>query len=51
MIIILVILTAFISISIDYFMKLNNVRKKEEKLLKEAINDRNKAFKEVLNYQ
>ena len=44
MIIILVILTTFISISIDYILKVKNEKEREEKILKQAMHDRNEAF-------
>jgi hypothetical protein len=44
MIIILVVLITFFSISIDYILKLKVEKDMEEKILKQAIHDRNEAF-------
>ena len=50
MIIILVIITAFISISIDYILKLQQEKQQEERILNNAIKEREQVYKQALNY-
>ena len=50
MILILVLITALISISTEYFQHLKNEREQRERVLREALGTHKRSLNEVMNY-